>query len=74
MNFMLEALINTDRRIANSQSITPGFLLAALLWPTLIQKCSNNKEINIRKFFRSMDEVLKAVSYTHLTLPTSDLV
>ena len=59
MNFMLEALINTDRRIANSQSITPGFLLAALLWPTLIQKCSNNKKINIRKFFRSMDEVLK---------------
>ena len=59
MNFMLEALINTDIRIANSQSITPGFLLAALLCPTLIQKCSNNKEINIRKFFRSMDEVLK---------------
>ena len=59
MNVMLEALINTDRRIANNQSITPGFLMAALLWPSLIKKCSKNKEVNIRKFFRSMDEVLR---------------
>ncbi len=59
MNLMIEALRNTDKRIKNKKSITPGFLLAALLWPSLIEKCSNKEEINIRKFFRSMDGILK---------------
>ena len=56
---MLQALRNTDDRIKNDQSVTPGFLLAALLWPTLISRCTKNNEINIRKFFRSMDGVLR---------------
>tara|TARA_B100000900_G_C20576136_1_gene715391 strand:- start:534 stop:1766 length:1233 start_codon:yes stop_codon:yes gene_type:complete len=54
-----QALKNTDKRIKNKQSITPGFLMAALLWPKLIQKCSKNNELNIRKFFRSMDGILR---------------
>ena len=58
-NVMLQALRNTDDRIKNDQSVTPGFLLAALLWPTLISRCTKNNEINIRKFFRSMDGVLR---------------
>ena len=58
-NVMLQALRNTDNRIKNNQSVTPGFLLAALLWPTLISRCTKNNEINIRKFFRSMDGVLR---------------
>ena len=58
-NVMLQALRNTDNRIKNDQSVTPGFLLAALLWPTLISRCTKNNEINIRKFFRSMDGVLR---------------
>ena len=52
---ILEALINTDKRVKNNQSITPGFLMAALLWPILMKTCSKNNELNIRKFFRSMD-------------------
>ena len=56
---MIHALRNTDDRVKNQQSITPGFLLAALLWPSLLKKCSKNGEINIRKFFRSMDGVLR---------------
>jgi len=31
-NFLLQALINTDLRIKNGQSINPGFLLAVFLW------------------------------------------
>ncbi len=58
-NVMIQALRNTDERVKNEQSITPGFLMAALLWPTLLGKCSKNGEINIRKFFRSMDGVLR---------------
>jgi poly(A) polymerase len=56
---MIQALRNTDNRIKNNQSVTPGFLLAALLWPKLISRCIKNNEINIRKFFRSMDGVLR---------------
>lgn len=58
-NMMLSALKNTDERVKNNQSVTPGFLLAALLWPTLLARCTKNNEINIRKFFRSMDGVLR---------------
>ena len=55
-----EALRNTDKRMINNQSVTPGFLLAALLWPQLIEKCSIKGEINLRKFFRSMDPILRS--------------
>ena len=58
-NMMLSALKNTDERVKNNQSVTPGFLLAALLWPILSARCTKNNEINIRKFFRSMDGVLR---------------
>ena len=56
---IIEALRNTDRRLINSQSVTPGFLVAALLWPELLEKSLTKGEINLRKFFRSMDQVLK---------------
>jgi poly(A) polymerase len=45
--------------LINSQSVTPGFLVAALLWPELLEKSLTKGEINLRKFFRSMDQVLK---------------
>ena len=56
---IIEALRNTDKRLINSQSVTPGFLVAALLWPELLEKSLTRGEINLRKFFRSMDQVLK---------------
>ena len=56
---MIEALRNTDRRLANNQSVTPGFLIAALLWPQLIETSLQRGEINLRKYFRSMDKILR---------------
>lgn len=53
-----ESFKNTDKRYRNGKSITPGFLLAAILWPKLIERCSFENGINIRKFFRSMDSVI----------------
>lgn len=32
------AMANTDRRIANDQPVTPGFLYAAILWPGVCQR------------------------------------
>lgn len=58
-NLIIEALRNTDKRIHNNQSVTPGFLIAALLWPQLIEISNQNGEINLRRFFRSMDGILR---------------
>jgi poly(A) polymerase len=58
-NLIVESLRNTDKRLINRQSITPGFLIAALLWPGLIERSLSKGEINLRKFFRSMDYVLR---------------
>ena len=58
-NLIVESLRNTDKRLINGQSITPGFLIAALLWPGLIEISLSKGEINLRKFFRSMDYVLR---------------
>ena len=58
-NLIVESLRNTDKRLVNGQSITPGFLIAALLWPGLIERSLSKGEINLRKFFRSMDYVLR---------------
>ena len=58
-NVMIEALRNTDRRLANNQSVTPGFLIAALLWPQLIEASLQRGEINLKKYFRSMDRILR---------------
>ena len=56
---IIEALRNTDKRLKNNQSVTPGFLIAALLWSEILEKSMKKGAINLRKFFRSMDQVLK---------------
>ena len=53
------ALINTDNRLKASKSVTPGFLVAALLWPRLIDASKEKGSLNLRKFFRSMDRIIK---------------
>ena len=58
-NLIKEALKNTDKRVKNDQSVTPGFLIAAMLWPELLKKSRGDKEINLRKLFRSMDQILR---------------
>ena len=40
-----QALINTDKRIRNSQRVTPAFIYAALLWP-VVQRLASNYEKN----------------------------
>ncbi|MBD63380.1 MAG: poly(A) polymerase [Gammaproteobacteria bacterium] len=57
--FQKGALVNTDNRIKNAKSVTPGFLIAALLWPRLIDACKEQGGLNLRKFFRNMDRVIR---------------
>ena len=57
--FQHAALVNTDNRLKASKSVTPGFLIAALLWPRLIDISKEKGSLNLRKFFRSMDRIIR---------------
>ena len=57
--FQQAALINTDNRLKASKSVTPGFLIAALLWPRLIDAAKEKGSLNLRKFFRNMDRIIR---------------
>ena len=59
LRFQHAALINTDNRLKASKSVTPGFLIAALLWPKLIDVSKDKGSLNLRKFFRSMDRIIR---------------
>ena len=59
VRFQHAALINTDNRLKESKSVTPGFLIAALLWPRLIDASKERGNLNLRKFFRSMDRIIR---------------
>ena len=55
----MSALINTDNRIYEGKSVTPGFLLAAILWPKLIEIATVENLISTRRFFPNMDKILR---------------
>ena len=57
--FQQAALVNTDNRLKASKSVTPGFLIAALLWPRLIKAAKEKGSLNLRKFFRNMDRIIR---------------
>ena len=57
--FQQAALVNTDNRLKAYKSVTPGFLIAALLWPRLIKAAKEKGSFNLRKFFRSMDRIIR---------------
>ena len=59
LKFQHAALINTDNRLKASKSVTPGFLIAALLWPKLMDASKEKGNLNLRKFFRSMDGTIR---------------
>ena len=59
LKFQHAALINTDNRLKTSKSVTPGFLIAALLWPRLIDASKEKGILNLRKFFRNMDRIIR---------------
>ncbi|MDA1341357.1 MAG: polynucleotide adenylyltransferase PcnB [Proteobacteria bacterium] len=59
LRFQHAALTNTDNRLKAEKSITPGFLLAALMWPQLVNATKEEGVLNLKKFFRSMDGVIR---------------
>ena len=60
LRFQHASLINTDNRLIAEKSITPGFLLAALMWPRLVEATKEDGVLNLNKFFRSMDSIIRS--------------
>ena len=59
--FVEQALSNTDQRIREGKSISPGFLFAALLWHEVLAHWNKRKaknEIAIPALFAAMSDVL----------------
>ena len=59
--FVEQALTNTDERIREGKSISPGFLFAALLWHEVLAYWNKRKakgEIAIPALFAAMDDAL----------------
>ena len=59
--FVEQALTNTDQRIREGKSISPGFLFAALLWHEVLAHWNKSKaknEIAIPALFAAMSDVL----------------
>lgn len=40
LDFLDQAMVNTDNRVKTGQSVSPGFIFAVLLWPVVQQKAS----------------------------------
>ncbi|NVK22159.1 MAG: polynucleotide adenylyltransferase PcnB [Kangiellaceae bacterium] len=65
------ALINTDNRIREEQSVNPAFLIAVLLWQPLLDHAESmqRKGVNFNDaFFKSMGKVLASQS-EHISIP-----
>jgi poly(A) polymerase len=61
--FIEQALTNTDERIRQDKSISPGFLFAALLWPPVLahwKKAQEQGERPMPALFAAMDAVLES--------------
>lgn len=59
--FLLLALENTDQRVRQGKSTSPGFLFATLLWHEVLvdwEKRKNNNEVTIPALYEAMDGVL----------------
>jgi poly(A) polymerase len=60
-NFIREGLANTDRRIAEDQSITPMFLYAVFLWPAIERLADRFKVEQDASDYEAMNEAMYRV-------------
>ncbi|HEY9030368.1 MAG TPA: polynucleotide adenylyltransferase PcnB [Kangiella sp.] len=68
---VLDALENTDTRIATEQTVNPAFLMAVMLWQPLLESTEalQQKGTNFNDaFFKSMARVLNAQNQ-HISIP-----
>ncbi len=59
--FLVRALENTDRRVANGQPVTPAFLFAALLWEPVRQEAALLRKQGKKSANQAMQDACESV-------------
>ena len=71
LDFIDQALVNTDSRVNSGQSLSPGFIFAALLWPVVHQQ-ANQMQSDRRKMIGALAQAGETVmkrQVRHISIP-----
>jgi poly(A) polymerase len=71
LDFVDQALVNTDSRVNSGQSLSPGFIFAALLWP-VVQQEANQIQPDRQKMIGALAQVGETVmkrQVRHISIP-----
>ena len=71
LDFVDQALVNTDSRVNSGQSLSPGFIFAALLWP-VVQQEANRIQPDRQKMVGALAQVGETVmkrQVRHISIP-----
>ena len=66
-NFLLQALLNTDERIAADKPVTPAFLFAALLWPPVCERYEEHVRLKGSAPILALREAAQEIVFEQLT-------
>ena len=71
LDFVDQALVNTDARVNSGQSLSPGFIFAVLLWPVVHQQ-ANRMQSDRHKMIPALAQVGETVmkrQVRHISIP-----
>ncbi len=71
LDFVDQAMVNTDSRVNAGQSLSPGFIFAALLWP-VVQQQANRLQSDQRKMVGALAQAGETVmkrQVRHISIP-----
>jgi poly(A) polymerase len=71
LDFVDQCLVNTDSRVNSGQSLSPGFIFAALLWP-VVQQQANQIQPDRQKMIAALAQVGETVmkrQVRHISIP-----
>ena len=57
--FYIEAFRETDKRLKLNKKLNVGFIFAVLLWPKIFHDSNISTQVNFKKFYRSIAEVVR---------------
>ena len=58
-DFYLGAFKETDKRFKLNKKLNVGFIFAVLLWPKIFEDSGISKQLNFKRFYRSIAEAVR---------------
>jgi len=71
LDFIEQALVNTDARVNSNQPVSPGFIFAVLLWPVVLQQ-ANQIQSDRQRMIPALAQVGETVmkrQVRHISIP-----